>query len=196
MLLNEKDVFRFFDKVLIGDGCWEWQANTRVDGYGRLKLAGKNVLTHRIAFQYFYPESFDEKLCVLHRCDNPPCVNPKHLFQGTHEDNSYDKAIKGRAAKKLTKEQAIAIRKDPRKQWVIAEEYGIEQTAVSLIKQGKNWYWLDSDIVNNHHNHVLTEDEVKSIRKDNRVHRLIAEDYGVQRRQISRIKQGTRWSKC
>jgi hypothetical protein len=83
---------------------------------------------------------------VLHRCDNPPCINPDHLFLGTHRDNMKDRDKKKRAVKgerhasaKLTAQQVRAIRLDQREQEVIAAEYGISQTSVSAVKRRRLW---------------------------------------------------------
>lgn len=73
------------------DGCWVWSGRTNRQHYGTL---GER-LAHRISYE-FYVGPIPEGLCVLHRCDNPPCVNPKHLFLGTRADNAEDRDRKGR----------------------------------------------------------------------------------------------------
>jgi len=80
-----------------GEGpCWEWGSPRNKAGYGVLGLPTKrNVLAHRYSFQHFRGPITDG-LNVLHKCDNPPCVNPSHLFLGTHKDNSHDCVRKGR----------------------------------------------------------------------------------------------------
>jgi hypothetical protein len=85
-------------------------------------------------------------LFVLHRCDNPPCVNPDHLFLGTQRDNMIDKVAKGRQARgraqngtTLTEVDVLAIRADTRRHREIAACYGISRPSVSAIKSRRNW---------------------------------------------------------
>ena len=85
---------RFWAKVKKGDGCWEWQAQN-VNGYGRIRINGKLVLSHRVVWEMNngkIPNGID----ILHSCDNPSCVNPKHLWAGTHQENMKDRDNKNR----------------------------------------------------------------------------------------------------
>ncbi len=104
-------------------------------------------MAHRWAWVQAHGE-IPAGMCVLHRCDNPPCINVAHLFLGTKSDNNVDRRTKGRSAPqdgehnpraRLTQTQVNAIRIDPRPQRTIATEHGISQTQVSRIKNGVRW---------------------------------------------------------
>jgi len=77
------------------DSCWEWSSYKNPQGYGKVKHKGKSYFSHRYAWILTNGE-IPEGMLVCHRCDNPPCCNPKHLFIGTYLDNSRDKFSKGR----------------------------------------------------------------------------------------------------
>lgn len=80
-------------KRLTKKGCRLWKG-CRVKGYGQLRgFDNKPTLAHRFSYELHYG-GFDKKLCVCHKCDNPSCVNPEHLFLGTHSDNMGDRRIK------------------------------------------------------------------------------------------------------
>lgn len=138
----------FWSKVDIKgpDDCWEWQASvTQTGGYGQFNAArhlGHSRMAHRWAW-ILTQGSIPKGLYVLHHCDNRPCCNPKHLYLGTYKDNARDMVERGRLyirtgadnhQTKLTPEQVIMIRKDPRPQRTIAKEYGVSQPAIRQVK--------------------------------------------------------------
>ena len=79
---------RFWKFILKEDSCWLWMGTTNGDGYGRFKIAGRLVGAHR--FSYYLHKGPVGDRQVLHTCDRPNCVNPEHLFLGTHSDNMKD----------------------------------------------------------------------------------------------------------
>lgn len=130
------------------DECWEWQGSMSHGGYGvYAPMAGVLLRAHRIAFA-LANGSIDEDLLVCHHCDNPPCVNPKHLFLGTPKDNTVDMIVKGRKKvhrgesnnmSKITSADAAAIFVDKRTNAEIAKQYGVTPTLASQIRARKIW---------------------------------------------------------
>jgi hypothetical protein len=116
------------------------------DGYVMVTIEGKRMQAHRYAYNDAYGDLTDDGV-ILHTCDNPSCINPKHLVQGTHQDNVRDRVEKDRSAKgtrngrsKLTEEQVREIKRDKastNKQ--LGQQYGIDPANISKIRTGKVW---------------------------------------------------------
>lgn len=148
MFFSARDYMRFWANVAIAaGGCAEWQHACYPDGYGVFHWAGENHGAHRISWQMAYG-AIPDGVYVLHRCDNRRCVEPGHLFLGTHVDNMADMDAKGRRAAqdgasngnaRLTPEEVGAIRADGRGSRVIGREYGVSKTTVNRIRSGELW---------------------------------------------------------
>jgi hypothetical protein len=130
----------FWPRVDKGEGCWLWTGGVEGGGYGSIKKKGHH-LAHRFSWELHYGE-IPDGLYVCHKCDNPPCVRPDHLFLGTHQDNMRDMAEKGRRRSgrgntKLTKQQVAAIRSRYSPGAVTYEqlgaEYGVSSGAINHI---------------------------------------------------------------
>lgn len=134
-------------------GCLEWLAARDVNGYGRVSWKGRTQLAHRVAYQLFVGAIPAERN-VCHRCDNPPCCEPSHLFLGSQTDNIADMRRKGRGyvpvaprgerqnLAKLTEEKVVRIRaaraaggrpKD------LAVEFGVSPTCIVDVCKRKTW---------------------------------------------------------
>lgn len=98
---------RFWAKVQKGDDCWIWSGATNRHGYGQIRIDGRNVAAHRLAWEFEHGP-IPEGMNVLHSCDNPPCIRGAHLWLGTMADNSQDMASKGRWRNQFTDGQSNA----------------------------------------------------------------------------------------
>lgn len=160
--ISEEAASRFWSKVdKRGDNdCWLWTGSRSRSGYGSLTMSGKPMKAHRVSFM-MANDGIPKGLFVCHTCDNPPCVNPRHLFSGTARDNVEDMVRKGRnvrpvrdeskvayvrgmtsPAAKLTDQDVLDIRRrratgELRK--FIAADYGVDVTLVSQIAYKKIW---------------------------------------------------------
>lgn len=148
---KSKDPRAFFAR-LSPAGCWEW-AGVRSDrGYGKLgSPGGKQIRAHRWVWELLFGP-IPDGMNVLHRCDNPPCCRPDHLFLGSHLDNAQDRDRKGRdrhitgenhPRARLSQLQAIEIRGKyslgTYRQSDLALEYGVTQTTISHIVRGHRY---------------------------------------------------------
>ncbi|HXU04371.1 MAG TPA: HNH endonuclease [Polyangia bacterium] len=130
-------------------GCTLWFGGSDVRGYGRFFLGGKVIVASRAAWE-LARGPIPTGLWVLHHCDNPPCVNPDHLFLGTHTDNMRDCVAKGRfvrpngppANRKLT-EQSVRDIRVGRKRGLLCRElansFGVSKSTIIAATTGPNW---------------------------------------------------------
>lgn len=142
---------RFWNKIRVTKGCWLWTGCTRGSKeYGAIRFKSKLYRAHRFSWIIHYGP-IPEGILVLHTCDNPLCVNPNHLFLGTHEDNIEDCKNKGRLNRpkgeqngrsKLSYEDVLLIKrrlKEGIKQNILAKEFNISQQTISNIKLNQSW---------------------------------------------------------
>lgn len=143
---------RFWAKVQKGkkDECWQWLAHCSRDGYGMLNVNNFADRAHRVSWRLHFGE-IPKGIYVLHKCDNPPCVNPDHLWLGTQADNVRDMNEKGRERgskgeahpnAKLTAKQVKEIRRlydGGLQQNRIAEMFPVSSRMIWHIVRRLNW---------------------------------------------------------
>ena len=153
------------DFVYLSDGepdydqCWEWRGTIGNKGYGQFKIGKKNYISHRVSYMITHPDEDISNLLICHSCDNPGCVNPEHLWSGTHMDNMIDRDNKGRTLygdqcllSVITEEQIRNILIDiynnkysSRKQ--ITKDYKVSEQVISQVLTGRTWKQITSDQV-------------------------------------------------
>jgi HNH endonuclease len=150
---------RFWLRVQKSETCWLWTGAKVRGRYGQLMVENKLVYAHRFAYELAYgpiPQGIGyHGICVCHRCDNPSCVRPDHLFLGTHQENISDRDAKGRQWQgekrssanrgarnpqaKLSTDKIIEIRKDQRPLRDVAEHYQVSISTVSMVRTRRRW---------------------------------------------------------
>lgn len=145
---------RFWSNVQRGDGCWIWSGHIDALGYGRFRIAGVTDRAHRAAW-FFSNGRIPTGMEICHRCDNPSCVRPQHLFLGTHQENMDDMRLKGRSAPqvndyrgtrnpraRLTEQQARHVKYSNDRVCDLAAQFGVPRETLYSIRNGKNWRHL------------------------------------------------------
>lgn len=139
------------------DSCWTWCASLSTNGYGRIRYGGKAMAAHRVSWLMHYG-TIPDGMLVCHKCDNPVCVRPDHLFLGTHQDNMDDMVAKGRAKgewqgviclgehngqSKLTDRKVRFIRRAWKMgkftQRQLATRVGVDPSLISYVVRRKTW---------------------------------------------------------
>lgn len=140
----------FWRQVKRSPYCWEWQGSKTLEGYGRCMRNGTTIRAHRLSW-FLANGTIPDGFCVCHKCDNPSCVNPAHLFLGTIGDNNRDRSTKERNGAAygeqngnavLTKEKvelARLLHNDGVSYGQIANRLGISKTTVANVIKGRTW---------------------------------------------------------
>lgn len=149
--MTEAEKARFWGRVRKSDtGCWLWLGWRLPSGYGMVRYEGRDVGAHRVSWELTHG-ALPAGAFVLHRCDNPPCVRPDHLFLGSAKSNTQDMLRKGRHrvergaqhhAARLGEDEALEIRlraASGASQHALAAEFCISPQAVNDIVRGRAW---------------------------------------------------------
>lgn len=148
-----KIVQRFWKSVYKAEACWLWLHTKNQYGYGYIRYNNKSYSAHRLSWM-LHNGSIPDGILVCHRCDIRNCVNPEHLFLGTHADNSLDMVEKGRSLRgerkrnaKLNKEKVLAIREKcskPDVNWShVAKEFGVTRSTIKRVHNREWWKWVE-----------------------------------------------------
>ena len=201
---------RFWAKVARADGdaCWQWTAGRFDTGYGAFTIERRTMKAHRVSYELAYGPIPDGAF-VCHRCDNPTCVRPDHLFLGTPLDNARDRDVKGRGADrrgeragaaKLTRLQVRRIRQlyasGRLSQAALAARFGISQGTVHVIVTGKCWTEEGGPrtVVSRRPHSKLTFEQVREMRSMHAAGGIsqaaLAKHFGVSFQMVSRIVRG------
>lgn len=204
--LSPANLSRFWVKVQKGDGCWEWSATKNNRGYGMVGINYHHYLAHRISY-LIHNGPFQKRAKVLHKCDNPKCVNPEHLFLGSMKDNTKDMLEKGRGAvgtrsihAKVTEDDVLQMRimsSEGASTAEIARRFGLTPGTVSVAVRGLKWKHVGGPLAP-----TLARDHAKLFsqdQKDRIVERIkrgeymsdIAREFGVSTSCIMDVKRNS-----
>lgn len=128
-----------------GDSCWRWTRPLTGNGYGLLNCNGQTWYAHRFSWTMHFG-AIPDGMCVCHRCDNPSCVRPDHLFLGTFKENMEDMAKKGRSLNgerhhfsKLDERAVLDIRSTGANPDALAAKYGVARATVDRVLSRRTW---------------------------------------------------------
>ncbi len=135
---------RFWDKVDKSDDCWEWQGYC-LKGHGRFLYDGYVQYAHRVSWQINVGE-IPEGMCVLHKCNNKPCVNPDHLYIGDYQDNAIDRSKDGTNTKMKLDAGEVRLLRDLFDDGVHYKSlmwlFGIGETTVHRVANRTFYKWV------------------------------------------------------
>lgn len=212
--LKPQDATRFWSSVDIQsqDACWIWQGSPRGD-YGRFKTLGRYFNAHRVSYYLHYKtDPLDFHVC--HSCDTPLCVNPHHLFLGTHQDNVDDKVAKGRQLagernpnRTLVESdvvEIISLLTQGAKNNDLAERFGVCEGTIESIKGRRTWRHVPRPHLarpnqrgSNNGTAILNEEKVgkiKALLRTGVTRKTCAEIYSVSYWVIVAIDRGRSWA--
>jgi hypothetical protein len=136
---------RFWEKVDTSGECWMWMGCKDKDGYGFIRIDGKNKKAHRVAFELAKGREPSRHTC--HTCDTPSCVNPDHLWDGSNAENTLDSCLKERrGSSKLTFEDVRRIREASlygADALDLASIHGVNRTQIYAIRSKRWWKYVD-----------------------------------------------------
>lgn len=151
--LDPEQSLYWYGWVVCESGCWEFGGPLHKDGYGAMQSGKTKVRASRVAYRLWVGDlEPDDK--VLHHCDNPPCINPEHLFKGTQRDNIADMVAKGRNVspqplagdlspnRKLNSVDVVDIRtraSEGKSMTELASEFCVSYAAIYAIVTRRNW---------------------------------------------------------
>lgn len=201
------EVERFWSKVKKSQGCWEWTAYVNPKGYGEVRFRGRARLAHRVS--WFLEHGAEPTGLVCHHCDNPRCVNPEHLFVGTHADNTADMIAKGREPRgergghaKLTEADVLGIRRRYQageRERTLAREFGVDAVTVNNLLSGSTWAFLTGGRDIRRHlpglaklNHAIAETIRRRV-AEGRTQKSVASEYGLDPSTVSDIVNRISW---
>lgn len=197
-----KDLARFWAKVDKNDpsGCWMWRSRRNKKGYGLLDFGHTPVRAHRLSW-FIQHGKLSEDLCVLHRCDNPPCVNPDHLFLGTVADNNLDLAAKGRHGHAKLSEcdvrEIIRLIRAKESYGYIAHHFNVSGAVISDIACGKAWKHVTGGRIRDEHGSakLSTKDvlDIRSLATSGLRQSEISRHLDIPHSTISGIIRGVAW---
>lgn len=195
------------------DDCWEWGGPRTRHGYGMLHCGGRRSMAHRFSWM-IENGPIEDGIVVMHKCDNPPCVNPRHLAVGTHADNMRDMVAKGRHgaggqhgikhhAARFTEADVIAIRTSAKPHAELGRQYGVTPQTIAYVRH-KGWASVELAPVPyergqsglkgaSNPTSLLDDQKVREIRASTDKPKILAAKYGVTTDCIRHVIRRKSW---